>query len=104
MVSRGKGYAPITGPTTANTGDSVIAFSGGHAKVIYPDGCTVDVNDEGTVFVVSDDFALQSTSCFAVDERKSPCRQVCGGRGDRRRGNRRHTPQRRRRRQQWGRR
>jgi hypothetical protein len=53
MVSHGKGYAPVSGPTVADTGDSVIAFAGGHAKVIYPDGCTVDVNDRGTVVVVS---------------------------------------------------
>ena len=52
MLSRGQGYAPINGPTTAKTGDMVLAFSGGHARVIYPDGCTVEVNDGGTVFVV----------------------------------------------------
>ena len=54
MVSRGQGYAPISGPTAANTGDKVVAFTGGHAKVIYPDGCTVEVHDGGTVFVVSE--------------------------------------------------
>ena len=54
MLSRGQGYAPITGPTTAKTGDMVLVFSGGRAKVIYPDGCTVEVNDGGTVFVVSE--------------------------------------------------
>jgi hypothetical protein len=53
MLSHGTGYAPISGPTVANTGDSLIAFAGGHAKVIYPDGCTVDVNDRGTVVRVS---------------------------------------------------
>ena len=54
MLSDGKGYAPISGPTVANPGNSVIAFSGGHATVIYPDGCTVDVNDRGTVVRVSE--------------------------------------------------
>ena len=36
MLSRGQGYAPITGPTTAKTGDMVLAFSGGHAKGHLP--------------------------------------------------------------------
>ena len=54
MLSRGRGYAPIAGPTTANTGDQVVAFTGGHARVIYPDGCIVEVHDGGTVFVVSE--------------------------------------------------
>jgi hypothetical protein len=54
MVSHGKGYAPISGPTVANTGDSVIAFTGGLAKIVYPDGCTIDVNAAGTVFFVSE--------------------------------------------------
>jgi hypothetical protein len=54
MLNHGQGYAPISGPTVANTGDSVIAFAGGHATVIYPDGCTVDVNDRGTVVRVSE--------------------------------------------------
>ena len=54
MLSRGRGYAPIAGPTTANTGDQVVAFTGGHARVIYPDGCTVEVHDGGPVFVVSE--------------------------------------------------
>ena len=54
MISRGKGFSPLTAPTTANPGDSVMAFTGGHAKIIYPDGCTIDVNDGGAVVVVSE--------------------------------------------------
>ena len=72
MLSRGQGYAPITGPTTANTGDLVIAFSGGHAKVIYPDGCTVDVNDGGTVFVVSETSPCKAPFVFPLTNGSFP--------------------------------
>ena len=71
MLSRGQGYAPITGPTTANTGDKVVAFTGGHARVTYPDGCTVEVNDGGDGFCGVGDFTLQGACCVADDERKS---------------------------------
>ena len=62
MLSRGQGYAPISGPTAANTGDKVVAFTGGYARITYPDGCTVEVHDGGTVFVVS-----ETSPCKAPD-------------------------------------
>ena len=68
MVSHGKGYAPISGPTVANTGNSVIAFTGGLAKIVYPDGCTIDVNAAGTVFFVSETSPCKGPAGFCQAE------------------------------------
>jgi hypothetical protein len=54
MLNHGQGYAPLSAATVANTGDSVFAFTGGLAKIVYPDGCTIDVTDKGAVYRVSE--------------------------------------------------
>jgi hypothetical protein len=41
--SRGHGFNEITGPTRANVGDQVMASIRGHAKIVYSEGCVVDV-------------------------------------------------------------
>jgi len=50
-ISHGYGFQQIAGKTEVEAGDSVIASPGGHAKIVYPDGCVVDVNPGAVVTV-----------------------------------------------------
>ncbi len=50
-ISHGYGFQQIAGKTEVEGGDSVIASPGGHAKIVYADGCVVDVNPGAVVTV-----------------------------------------------------
>ena len=39
-INRGSGYEPISGPTQATPGDSVMVSPGGSARVVYDDQCS----------------------------------------------------------------
>ena len=43
-INRGEGFRRITGPTQANIGDSVMVSPNGRARVVYPDGCAINVD------------------------------------------------------------
>jgi hypothetical protein len=43
-INRGKGFKPVVATTQANIGDQVMARPGGHARIVYAEGCAVDVN------------------------------------------------------------
>ena len=42
-INRGEGFKPVTTPTSVSSGDRVMAGPGGHGKIVYADGCVVDV-------------------------------------------------------------
>jgi hypothetical protein len=42
-VNRGQGYTQVTAPTQVSTGDRVMAAPSGRGKIVYADGCVVDV-------------------------------------------------------------
>jgi hypothetical protein len=50
-LSHGYGFQEIVGRTQVEAGDSVVASPGGHAKIVYADGCAVDVNPGAVVAV-----------------------------------------------------
>jgi len=50
-ISHGFGFQQIGGRTEVTAGDSVIASPGGHAKIVYANGCVVDVNPGAVVTV-----------------------------------------------------
>ena len=50
-LNRGDGYKPIAETAAANSGDLVMASPGGSGKIVYADGCVVEVKP-GTVVAV----------------------------------------------------
>ena len=50
-INRGEGFKPVTAPTGVSTGDRVMAGPGGHGKIVYGDGCVVDVYPGNVVTV-----------------------------------------------------
>jgi len=51
-INRGKGFKEVvTGPSEASAGDQVMASPGGHGRVVYSDGCVVDVYPGAVVTV-----------------------------------------------------
>lgn len=57
LINRGDGYKGLSGPTSGQPGDTVMANAGGSAVITYEDGCKVTV-DPGAVVAI---------------EAKSPC-------------------------------
>jgi hypothetical protein len=43
LINRGQGFKEISGSAQANTGDQVMVQPGGRGKVLYTEGCMVDV-------------------------------------------------------------
>lgn len=52
-VNQGRGYAPLHGAGPVQAGDSVMADLRGTGRIVYDDGCVVDVRP-GSVVTVSD--------------------------------------------------
>jgi hypothetical protein len=52
-VNRSRGFRPVAGATEVQPGHQVMAGSGGHGRIIYEDGCVVDVYP-GDVVTVED--------------------------------------------------
>ena len=51
-INRGQGYKEVvTAATEASAGDQVMAGPGGHGKIVYSDGCVVDVYPGAVVTV-----------------------------------------------------
>lgn len=51
-INRGQGYKElVTGATEASAGDQVMAGPGGHGKIVYADGCVVEVYPGAVVTV-----------------------------------------------------
>ena len=50
-INRGNGYVAVRGATEAKTGDSIMAAAKGRARLVYSDGCAVDIQS-GSVVVV----------------------------------------------------
>lgn len=65
LVNRGPGYQLVTRPTEVLPGDKVVANPGSTGWVVFPDGCTVNV-EPGIVFSIA---------------RQSPCKSG-GGHGE----------------------
>ena len=53
LVSRGQGFAPISGQNGLNPGDLVLAMSGGTASIRYGAGCSVAVRSGAVVAVAA---------------------------------------------------
>ena len=51
LLNRGDGFQVVAAPTTAKPGDKIMASPGGSAKLLYADGCAVDVRPEAVVTV-----------------------------------------------------
>lgn len=49
LVNRGKGFNAVTGITTANPGDVVMARNNGAAEIVFEDGCVVKVESGNLV-------------------------------------------------------
>ena len=50
-INRGEGFQPLAGKTQARPGDLVMASPGGEAKILYADGCMVNVKPVKVVSV-----------------------------------------------------
>ena len=50
-LNRGEGYKVVTGPTEVSIGDQVMAGPGGRGKIVYSDGCSVEVYPGAVVTV-----------------------------------------------------
>jgi hypothetical protein len=50
-INQGKGFKPVTSPSSANVGDSVMVGPGGSATLVYDDGCRVPVQAGAVVNV-----------------------------------------------------
>jgi hypothetical protein len=53
-INRGDGFRPVTGAIQANVGDTVMASPGGRAKIVYSDGCPVNVNPGAVVTITAE--------------------------------------------------
>ena len=51
-INRGDGFRRATGTIQANIGDSVMVSPKGKARVVYPDGCAINV-DPGAVVTIT---------------------------------------------------
>jgi hypothetical protein len=51
LSAGGQGYKKVTASTKVSTGDRVMAPAGGRGKIVYPDGCVVDVYPGAVVTV-----------------------------------------------------
>lgn len=65
-INRGDGFRRVTGTIQANTGDSVMVSPKGRARVVYPDGCALNV-DPGAVVTIT---------------AQSPCKSFAQATGD----------------------
>lgn len=43
MINKGKGFKLVKHQVVAKAGDSIMVSPDGHAKLVYPDGCKVDI-------------------------------------------------------------
>jgi hypothetical protein len=50
-MNRGQGYQMVTKAAPAANGDQVMAGPGGHARIVYADGCVTDVYPGGVASV-----------------------------------------------------
>jgi len=50
-VKQGEGFRQIAGPTQVYTGDKVMTAPGGQARIVYSDGCVVQVGSGGIATV-----------------------------------------------------
>jgi hypothetical protein len=51
LLNRGDGFEVLAAPAEANPGDKVMAGPGGSAKIVYADGCAVNVSPGAVVTV-----------------------------------------------------
>jgi hypothetical protein len=66
-INRGAGYAPAESGMTANPGDQVMAAPKGYARIIYSNGCVVEVRP-GSVVRVSDRSPCRAGGYFATSD------------------------------------
>jgi hypothetical protein len=50
-VKQGEGFRQIAGPTQVYTGDKVMTAPGGQARIVYPNGCLVQIGSGGLATV-----------------------------------------------------
>ena len=50
-INHGKGYQPVRGKSDAFPGDTVMASPNGSGKIVYDDGCVVEVKPGAVVAV-----------------------------------------------------
>jgi hypothetical protein len=50
-INRGAGFTPVVAGTDAKVGDILMANPGGSARVVYPDGCAVEIRPGGVVSI-----------------------------------------------------
>ncbi len=63
LINRGSGYEPVSGPTQAKVGDTVMARPGGSARVVYSGQCSVAVKP-GHVVVIASEPPCKKTAAF----------------------------------------
>lgn len=51
MVNKGQGYWPVKHRTVAKIGESFVVSPGGHATLIYSDGCKADIKPGAVTMV-----------------------------------------------------
>ena len=66
LINRGSGYEPVSGPTQAKVGDSVMASPGGSARVVYDDQCSVAVKP-GRVVAIAPEPPCKKMASFDPD-------------------------------------
>jgi hypothetical protein len=62
-INRGSGYEPMSGPTQAKVGDTVMASMGGSARVVYNDRCSVAVKP-GRIVTIAPEPPCKKTASF----------------------------------------
>ncbi len=75
QVNRGSGYQAVSGPTTANYGDLVVARPNSSAVIVYEDGCRQKV-EPGRVVAVGAPNQLRSGGSIKDEQVQRQCEQA----------------------------
>jgi hypothetical protein len=78
-ISRGEGYQQVSTATKVFIGDQIMAGPGGRGKILYPNGCVVDVNPGAVVTVTGKCYQPMTAGLEAPPERPFPWAPVVLG-------------------------
>ena len=65
MVNKGNGFKKVSTSQQVGTGDSVLAQSGGSARIVYANGCSITVEPGNVQPVVPEDLCILGNSSSA---------------------------------------
>jgi hypothetical protein len=77
-VNQGQGYKQIAGAGAVSTGDQVMAAPDSRGKIVYADGCAIDVYPGAVVTVPERCYQPMRAGLEEVEERRFPWVPVIG--------------------------